>query len=279
MGSGALGRVLAALRCPVCRSALALDGRQARCTSGHAFDVAKQGYLSLLAGRGVTTGDTTAMVAARDDALGRGVLDPVRDAVADAAGTPRDGLVLDLAGGTGYYLAGVLDRSPDAAGICLDAAAPALRRAARAHPRAAAVGADAWAPLPLTDASVAVALSVFGPRNAGELRRVLTPAGRLVVASPAPDHLDELVRALGLVSVDPRKAERQATTFADFRRQTSRSVRYDLALEHDVVRAVVTMGPSAAHLGPDELAERLARLPSPVPTTIAVEVTTYGLVA
>ena len=38
---------------------------------------------------------------------------------------------------------------PDARGIAIDASPAALRRAARAHERAAAVGADAWKPLPL----------------------------------------------------------------------------------------------------------------------------------
>ena len=54
---------------------------------------------------------------------------------------------------------------PDARGIALDASPAALRRAARSHERAAAVGADAWKPLPLRDEIATTVLSVFAPRN------------------------------------------------------------------------------------------------------------------
>ena len=56
---------------------------------------------------------------------------------------------MDVGAGTGHHLAAVLDALPDARGIAIDASPAALRRAARAHERAAAVGADAWKPLPL----------------------------------------------------------------------------------------------------------------------------------
>ena len=45
-----LADVLEHLRCPHCRQPLRLDGRTVRCRSGHAFDVARQGYVSLLTG-------------------------------------------------------------------------------------------------------------------------------------------------------------------------------------------------------------------------------------
>ena len=46
----------------------------------------------------------------------------------------------------------VLAALPDAVGLALDVSKPALRRAARAHPRAAAALADTWQRLPLADA-------------------------------------------------------------------------------------------------------------------------------
>jgi SAM-dependent methyltransferase len=94
------------------------------------------------------------------------------------------GLVADLAGGTGYYLAGILDALPHRHGACIDLSVPALRRAARAHPRAAALGADVWQPLPLADRSAALVVSIFGPRNAAETGRILIPGGTLIIATP-----------------------------------------------------------------------------------------------
>ena len=125
---------------------------------------------------------------------------------------PAPATLLDLGGGTGHHLAGVLDRLPDAVGVVLDSSRYAARRAARAHPRAVAVVADTWARLPVADAAVDRVLVVFAPRNGPEIARVLRPDGRLVVVTPAADHLAELVGPLGLLRVDPDKAARLAAT-------------------------------------------------------------------
>lgn len=274
-----LRAVLPALRCTVCGAELATEHRSLRCAAGHSFDLAKHGYLAMLTGRGVGTGDTAAMVAARVDALAGPAYAPVLAGVAGIAAatiTDRDDpLVLDLAGGTAAYLAAVLDRAPAARGLCIDASAPALRRAARAHPRAAALSADTWARLPLADGSVDCALSVFGPRSAGELARVLARRGAAVVAGPAPDHLMELVEPLDLIRVDPRKAERRARTFAGFTVASTATLRHRARLTRDQAGAVVGMGPSAARLDPAVLGARLAMLADEVTVTLAVEVTVY----
>ncbi|MGW4893921.1 putative RNA methyltransferase [Kitasatospora sp. NPDC004240] len=74
------------LACPHCAQPLALDGRTLRCPARHSFDLAKQGYVSLLAGDAHTgTGDTAEMVAARDDFLDAGHYRPIADALAEAA--------------------------------------------------------------------------------------------------------------------------------------------------------------------------------------------------
>src|ERR1700733_4940969 len=166
----ALEAVVAYVRCPVCAGHVLLGDDQVTCDRGHSFDIARQGYVSLAGGRGGPgTGDSAAMVMARDRFLGGGHYQPLADAVsALAARSDRGGpgLGLDLAGGTGYFLARVLDALPSRQGACVDLSAPALRRAARAHPRAAALGADAWQALPLADGAAALVLSVFRPRNA-----------------------------------------------------------------------------------------------------------------
>jgi 23S rRNA (guanine745-N1)-methyltransferase len=274
-----LEAVAAHVRCPVCDGPVAVGDDQVTCGRGHSFDIARQGYVSLTSGKGGPgTGDSAAMVLARDRFLGGGHYRPVADALsalAARADLGGPGLVLDLAGGTGYYLAQVLDALDGRLGACVDLSAPALRRAARAHPRAAALGADAWQRLPLADGSAALVLSVFGPRNPAEIRRVLAPGGALIVATPGPEHLAEPRRSLGLIGIDERKSARLAEAYGDYASTAARPVRYELRLGHDELTDLVAMGPSARHIAADDLAARVAALPAPVTVTVDVEVRSY----
>jgi 23S rRNA (guanine745-N1)-methyltransferase len=272
------------VRCPVCAGPVVVGDDRVSCGRGHSFNIARQGYVSLTSGRGGPgTGDSAAMVLARDRFLGAGHYRPVadaltalaKDALAARAGQGGPGLVLDLAGGTGYYLALVLDALDGRLGACVDLSAPALRRAARAHPLAAALGADAWRHLPFADDSAALVLSVFGPRNPAEIRRVLAPGGTLVVATPGQDHLTELRRALGLIGIDELKSARLAEAFGDYASAAVTSVRYQLRLGHADLTDLVAMGPSARHIGQDALAGRVAALPDRVTVTVDVEVRSY----
>ena len=275
----ALDAVAGSLRCPVCAGRVQVGDGQVECSRWHSFNIARQGYVSLTSGRGGPgTGDSAAMVMARERFLGGGQYRPLADAIAGLAATldrGAPGLVLDLAGGTGYYLARVLDALPARHGACADLSAPALRRAARAHPRAAALGADAWQRLPLADGSAAVVLSVFGPRNAAEIRRVLAPGGALVIAVPGPDHQRELRGSLGLIGVDERKTARLAHAFGGYQGADVTAVRYQLRLSHADLTDLVAMGPSARHIAADDLAARVAARPDPDAVTVDVEVRSY----
>lgn len=270
---------LAALACPVCGGGLRMHGAAVGCDAGHRFDRAKQGHLALLAGRTAFASDTAEMVAARDRFLDGGWYAPTAAALAEAAASeaPRAHLVLDVGGGTGWYAARMLDALPGAHGVSLDLSKPAAARAARAHPSLASIVADAWSGLPLQDGSVDVALSVFAPRNAEELARVLAPGGVLLVAVPGPEHLTELVEPLGMLRVDPRKQERLAQRLGVFERGAVREVRETLRLDRTAARDLVLMGPSAFHADPAQLDERLAALPEPIAATLAVTVAAYRL--
>ncbi|MFI9273858.1 putative RNA methyltransferase [Kitasatospora sp. NPDC052896] len=271
------------LTCPHCGLGLALDaaGRGLRCPAGHSFDVAKQGYVSLLGGGAHTgTGDTTEMVAARADFLAAGHYRPIADALARAAAEAAPapgGLVADLGAGTGYYLARVLDGlGGEQVGAALDISKFALRRAARAHPRIGAVVCDAWRPLPLDDGSAELVLNVFAPRDGGEIRRVLRPGGRLLLVSPSPRHLGELVGALGLLSVDEEKERRIDEKLGPWLRLVGRTeVEFPLRLPRPDAAAVVGMGPNAWHTDQARVAAALAELPEPVEVTGSVLLSVY----
>nr|WP_229783712.1 23S rRNA methyltransferase [Pilimelia anulata] len=293
---------------------MAPGGAALRCARGHSFDVARQGYVNLTAGRAPHTGDTAAMVAARADFLAAGHYRPIAAALAAAAAAhtarptaapprgldagreqsaaPPDGpaaappsdpdtaaaadptagpapLVVDAGAGTGYHLAAVLDALPGALGLALDASKPALRRAARAHPRAGAALADTWSGLPLPDGAAAVLLNVFAPRNPAEFRRVLAPGGALLVVTPEPDHLAELVAALDLLTVAPDKTDRLAA-LPGFAVAGSTAHAAALRLSAAEVGTLVAMGPNAHHADP----AGPGAVPTPFATRFSVRLTT-----
>jgi 23S rRNA (guanine745-N1)-methyltransferase len=266
--------VLPYLECPVCRSPLAdAAGRALRCRSGHSFDVARQGYAALLAGRNRHTGDSAQMIADRADFLAAGYYAFVADSLATAAGAAMPGarrLVVDAGTGTGYYLARVLEALPDAAGVGLDVAKPALRRAARAHPRAAALLTDLWQRLPLADGSAGLVLNVFAPRNGPEFHRILHPDGALLVVTPAADHLAELIERFGLLRVDQDKTGRVGASLGSYFHATSTTtLRHSMRLSATAVRMLIGMTPSARHVDLDA-----AALPA-LTVTAAVDLTVH----
>ncbi|WP_242343694.1 putative RNA methyltransferase [Anaeromyxobacter terrae] len=281
-----LAEILNALRCPLCAAALAEvaagSGRALRCPAGHSFDLARQGYVSLDTGRRAHAGDTAEMIAARAAFLAAGHYAFVTDALVAAAreawagGGDAARLVLDAGAGTGHHLAAVLDALPDASGLALDVSKPALRRAARAHPRAAAALCDTWAGLPIAGGAARLVLDVFAPRNGPEFHRVLSEDGALLVVTPAPEHLGALVDALSLLAVDPEKADRVEASLGErFVLAGETHAARVLTLGHAEVRTLVGMGPSAWHADAGALAARIAALPEPVRVTAAVRVGTY----
>ncbi|GAB2630897.1 rRNA (guanine-N1)-methyltransferase [Streptomyces capparidis] len=272
--------LLPVLRCPVCGGSFTgADGRALSCAGRHSFDIARHGYVGLLGGgRRAATGDSAAMVQAREDFLRAGHYAPLAGAlaraVADAA--PPGGTVLDAGVGTGYYLAAALDAVPDGAGLGLDTSAYALRRAGRAHPRAGAASWDVWRPLPVRDGACDVVLNVFAPRNGPEFHRVLRPGGALVVATPGPGHLDELRRRVGLISVDGAKEERLRRALSGrFDRVGGRALEYVVTPGARDVGNLAAMGPTARHVPPEELRRRIAALDGPLAVTVSFTVSVY----
>jgi 23S rRNA (guanine745-N1)-methyltransferase len=270
-----LDDVIAHLRCPVCGERLAAGGSALTCPRRHSFDIAKQGYVDLTAGRITHEGDTVAMVEARErahrDHLLRSVVREVVTATAQARGAYQDTLIVEVGAGTGGYLAATLDAWPAAHGLAVDVSKPALRRAARAHPRMSAVRADVWRGLPLAGGETDILLDVFAPRSGEEFARIIRQDGIVVVAAAQPGHLAELTRPLGLLQVDPAKNERLHDSLSPWlTRQTATEIEETVDLGTDGARALIAMGPSAHHVDLDSLPADL-----PTTATIRVQVTTW----
>ncbi|MET0136545.1 MAG: putative RNA methyltransferase [Kibdelosporangium sp.] len=256
---------LAALRCPVCGAGFALEARAVRCAAGHNFDIAKQGYVNLLGAGG---GDSKEMVAAREEFLAAGHYAPLAETVARTA--ESSGLIVDAGTGTGYYLTAVL--SGGGAGLGLDFSPVALRRAARSHPELGAVVWDLWKPWPIATASVDVVLNVFAPRNPAESRRILRPGGKLVVVTPAPDHLAELRALVRMLAVDDDKLARlDASLGTRFALESRQPLAYPMRLPPGDARRVVHMGPNAYHVA----AQSLAVIDEPLTVTASFVLSVY----
>ncbi len=269
------------LACPVCREALHIDERTARCAHGHSFDIARQGYVNLLGAPEPANADTAAMVAARQRVHAAGVFDQLADAIAAAARDDRATeanrdapTMLEVGAGTASYLRRCLADDPRARGIALDVSRAAARAAAHADPRIASVVADVWRRLPVLDDAVDTLLAVFAPRHAAEFARVLAPEGRLIVATPGAGHLAALRTTYDLLGIQPDKSERlDATLGVFFEPVGSTPVSYPFEADAVLAHDLIAMGPNAFHRPP----ERVAAIADRVEVVVHIYQTTHAL--
>jgi 23S rRNA (guanine745-N1)-methyltransferase len=274
----ALDLILPVLHCPVCGACLSRADSALRCPAGHSFDIARQGYASLLSGVRPTSGDDAPMAQARQRFLETGVYVPIRASITELATrtAPPPTTVLEVGCGTGYYLAGVLDALAAGRGLGLDSSARALRIAAKAHPRAAAATWDVFRPFPVASASVDLVLDAFAPRNPAEFHRVLRPDGRLIVTRPDSGHLAELRRHVEQsVGIDPVKEERLHRALdPHFEPVETERIDYTTPLTQAQAVDLVRMTPSARHLSADDLAQ-IAAGELPGEASVSVLATAY----
>ncbi len=241
------------LLCPVrnCGEALARQGRTYVCPQGHSFDVARSGYLNLLQPqdrKSPHAGDSREAVSSRGRFLAVGHEAPfvqallatiARLGLPASSGGVGSAAVLDVGCGTGFHL-GAVAAALGAEAHGTDLSVPAIELAAKGHPEAFFVVANADRFLPYAPSSFDLALSLTARRHGPELRRVLTGDGFLLVAVPGPDDLVELRTAvLGQTVLRDRgetTAEALATEFTLADRQT---VRWAADLDAGAVRDIL----------------------------------------
>ncbi len=262
-----------ALACSVrgCGLPLERDERTLRCTAGHAFDVARSGYVNLLQPqdrRSLAAGDSKEVVNARLALEERGLGVDLEAAVAELAGLARaspdfrgtsalvltganavpsnSSTVLDLGAGTGRHLAALAVRF-DCAAVGLDLSVHAIELAARLHGSSAWCVANCDRVLPVRSASVDLVLSIDARRPTQEIARVLRPGGRVIVAVPGARDLTEL-REVALADARdlPGLARVQVEFAADFelvaRRETIERIELDARGLQDLSLATYRAG-------------------------------------
>ncbi|QGU04275.1 methyltransferase domain-containing protein [Corynebacterium comes] len=256
--------------------------------SGHSYDVARQGYVTLASGAGLRhQGDSMEMVLARETFLSRGHFAPfveavtagVHDALDDAA-VPDTALpvIAEIGAGTGYYLSHTLDDVEGSRGVGLDVSVHAARQLARCHPRVGAVVADVWEGLPMRDRSIDVITVVFAPRNAAEFARVLTEGGQAVFLTADRGHLAELRGPLGILDVEEGKIDRLVEQAKGHLTPVTEPtpIEFPIVLDRESIAAQIGMSPSARHIGAGELDRRIQALPETMAVTARAHLLRMG---
>ncbi|HEV8391856.1 MAG TPA: methyltransferase domain-containing protein [Dongiaceae bacterium] len=236
--------------CPVCNRDLALTDRRLTCANGHSFDLAKSGYVNLARPRKrapAAGGDTRPQFEARARFLAKGHFDFIAETIAAHAG--ESSAILDVGCGTGFHLAGVVERLATPSGTGIDLSKDAAAWCARHHPEMTFAVADIWHRWPIRGGSIDLVMSIFAPKNFGEMARVLRPSGMLALAFPGEGHLQELRRALNLLGLPADKASAYAARMADsFSAPVQQRVVRRIALQRSDIEDAIMMGPNARHL-------------------------------
>lgn len=184
--------------CPLDQQPLGFDGTAWKCSHGHSFDMAKQGYLNLLPvqqKRSRSPGDSKEMVAARKQVLDSGVYQPIANALiqqisplllADEAKT-----VVDAGCGEGYYLEQIQQQFPHHRYCGFDISKWAVAAAAKRSKAIAWLVASSKNP-PLLPQQTDLLLCLFGFYSFAGFSRLLRTGGKLLLLDPGPRHLIEM---------------------------------------------------------------------------------------
>jgi 23S rRNA (guanine745-N1)-methyltransferase len=256
------------LLCPVrhCGAPLTREAQAFRCPRGHSFDVARSGYCNLLQPqdrKSKQPGDPKDAVLARRRFLEAGHGEFLRTALLaafDSLELPTRPAVLDVGCGEGFFLGG-LSRERQIEGHGIDLSLPAIDLAARWWPGLSWFVVNADRALPYAGGSFDLALSLTARRNGPELRRVLTPGGRLLVTIPGEDDLIELREA---VQGEGVRRDRVPTVVAelaeDFERTEHLSLRHRSRLDAASLRDLLASTYRGARKSERERAEGLESL-------------------
>ncbi len=192
--------------CPKCKGGLSLLDRCYKCEAGHNFDLAKEGYVNLLMGKGSGThGDNREMLLSRQTFLDYGYYRRMANAVSDylieygvVNGKCR---LLDIGCGEGYYtelFANAL-REIDGEVYAFDISREAVKLASKRMKSVRDVVSLSVASayhLPFADNTFTIATNLFSPLAPDEVARVLCEGGCFVMVIPEREHLFGLKSAI-----------------------------------------------------------------------------------
>lgn len=189
------------LCCPLDQLPLERNERALVCPKGHAYDIAKTGYVNLLPVQkkhSKDPGDSKEMVASRREFLAKGHYDPVIQAILDSLPQPlqqmSDLSVFDAGCGEGHYLRQLsqqLRERKQLDAIGLDISKWAITDASKRDKQIDwIVGSNAH--VPVADGRFDWVMCAFGFPVVSEFTRILKQQGWLLLVESGSDHLIEL---------------------------------------------------------------------------------------
>jgi len=181
---------------------LVCQQKQLICENGHSYDLARQGYVNLLAvqhKRSKDPGDSKEMVRARVDYLNSGFYARIAAKLAEITYPPiqdyADVCIMDAGCGDGYYTDILFNtiqlKKHNVSFIGLDISKHAIHEAAKRNKQINWVVGTNRQP-PLVNNCVDVIVCVFGFHSFAGFQQILKPAARIILVEPGPNHLQEL---------------------------------------------------------------------------------------
>lgn len=240
--------------CPYCQSAFQVAGRSLVCAAAnHSFDIAKQGYVNLLA-KPASSQYSKALFAARrsiitESGLYKRLHQLIAQQMLQHAATPVDSLcLLDAGCGEGSHLQHIVQlcNQADLTAVGLDIAKAGIAMAASSYKNIAWLVGD-LANLPLAAQSCDVVLNMLSPSNYNEFKRVLRPNGLVIKVVPRQHYFHQLRAAL--LRNSPRASysnERTVKLFQQhFAMQGMHRLTYTHKLGHSELEKLLEMSPLA----------------------------------
>lgn len=226
--------------CPSCKQALSETDNLWRCTSGHTFDKAKEGYVNLLLAqnkRSKSPGDSKEMILARREFLQQGFYQPLANKIAELIHTyvsQKQTIALFDAGcGEGYYLNSIKQSLIESGSIekvqsygC-DVSKFGIQKAAKSYSDSQFCVASTF-DLPLADSNLNAVVQVFAPSCESEVARVLSNDGIWIRVNPAKNHLASLKAFLYEEALPHQLTEGQPEAFEEIERL---ELQFDLNLK------------------------------------------------
>jgi 23S rRNA (guanine745-N1)-methyltransferase len=180
--------------CPIDGLTLKSEPGVLRCANGHSYDKAREGYYNLLLVQqkaSLNPGDNPEMVNARRSFLEADHYKRMTEKLGELVFASQSETILDAGCGEGYFLGTLKATFPNLRLVGTDISKAAVKAAAKKYKDISwAVASNKQ--LPFAEGSIGTILSLFGFPNWECFKRVLAPAGQVIVLDPGPDHLMEL---------------------------------------------------------------------------------------